>query len=181
MDSAQGTYIEDFIYGKVKYIEDRFPGQTRYAAQVALDWRSGPVPMGVTDWPTHAATHTQPAWVQDETAATLDFIYQQIRAREDVEVFLAYDTGGAHYLTVTGISFDTATNMGTLNFIDPNGGVAGASPINGLSMNGEIRLGYGGGSTLFHAVSESPIPEPAAIALMLIGLIGLCAFRRNAK
>ena len=32
-----GTFIEDFIYGKVKYIEERAPGKTRYAAR-ARHW-----------------------------------------------------------------------------------------------------------------------------------------------
>jgi hypothetical protein len=180
MDANGGTYIEDFIFGKVKYLEDNYPGKTRYAAQVALDWRSGPRPVGTTDWPSHAAEHPQPSWVQDETAATLDFIYEQINAREDVEIFIGGGVG-AHYLTVTGISYDDATNLGTLSYIDPADGMAHASAILGLDM-GRIRFNYNGSNNalVFHAVSESPVPEPATIALMLIGLIGLCAVRRHA-
>lgn len=181
MDSTGGTYIEDFIFGKVKYLEDRFPGKTRYAAQVSLDWREGPKPMNVTDWPTHAEDHPKPDWVQDETAATLAFIYEQIDAREDVEIFIGGGVGD-HYLTVTGISYDDTTNLGTLSYIDPADGLPGASAILGLDA-GRIKFQYGtsNNALVFHAVSESPIPEPAAIALLAIGLIGLCAFRRRAS
>ena len=179
MDSDGGTYIEDFIFGKVKYLEEKFAGKTRYAAQVSLDWREGPKPMNVTDWPTHAEDHPKPDWVQDETAATLAFIYGQIDAREDVEIFIGGGVGD-HYLTVTGISYDDATNLGTLNYIDPADGMAAMSDILGLDA-GRIKFEYNGrmDALIFHAVSESPIPEPAAIALFVIGLVGLCAFRRQ--
>jgi hypothetical protein len=180
MDSDGGTYIEDFIFGKVKYLEERFPGKTRYAAQVSLDWREGPKPMGVTDWPTHAEENPQPDWVQDQTAATLAFLYEQIKAREDVEIFIGGGVG-AHYLTVTGIMYDDTNNTGTLSYIDPGDGMAHTSNILGLDA-GRIKFEYNGrmDALVFHAVSESPIPEPAAIALLAIGLIGLCAFRRRA-
>jgi hypothetical protein len=179
MDATGGTYIEDFIFGKVKYLEDNYPGKTRYAAQVSLDWREGPKPMGATDWPTHAEEHPQPDWVQDETPASLAFIYEQIKDREDVEIFIGGGVG-AHYLTVTGITYDDATNTGSLSYIDPADGMAATSDILGLDM-GRIKFEYNGrmDALIFHAVSESPIPEPAAIALLVIGLVGLCALRRR--
>lgn len=177
MDTANntGTFIENFIFGKTKYIEEKVPGKTRYAAQVALQWRDGVNNTGGPQ-PTHQVP--KPAWVQDQTAATLDFLYKQIRAREDVEIFVGYDGGGAHYLTLTGIMYDTATNMGKINFIDPLGGMPGMANITGL-VGGVIHVDYSGGARVFHAVSESPIPEPATIALAIIGLVGLCALRRR--
>ena len=178
MDTANngGTFIEDFIFGKTKYIEEKAPGKTIYAAQVALQWRDGINNTGGSQ-PTHQVP--KPNWVQDQTAATLDFIYKQIKAREDVEIFLEYDTGSSHYLTVTGIMYDDANNTGKLNFIDPLGGMAGTTNITGV-VGGVIKIAYGGGASVYHAVSESPVPEPAAIALMLIALIGLCLARRQA-
>jgi hypothetical protein len=170
-----GTFIEDFIYGKHKYIEERAPGKTRYAAQVSLEWRDG-VHNTAPPQPTHQVP--KPSWVQDQTAATLEFIYNQIRDGEDVEVFVAFG-GGAHYLTVTGIEYDDTTNQGMLDFIDPSGGMPGDASINGLNMNGVIQLSYNGGSSLFHAVSESPIPEPMTIVLVTICLAALAAQRRR--
>jgi hypothetical protein len=175
MNSAGGTFIEDFIFGKRKYLEDRFPGKTRYAAQINFEWRAGA--------PTSSMI-AKPDFVQDDTAPTLEFIYEQIRDGEDVEIFVA--RGGEHYLTVTGISYDDTTNMGTLDIIDPLGGAADTVDIEGLTTIGAkmfIELDYeltaGTNVVVAHAVSESPIPEPAAIALLVIGLIGLCAFRQR--
>jgi hypothetical protein len=177
-----GVYIEDFIFGKVKYLEDRFPGKTRYAAQVSIDWRSGPKPVGETDWPRQAEMHPKPDWVDDDQTATLAFLYEQIKAREDVEIFIGGGVGG-HFLTVTGIEYDDTNNTGKLNYIDPADGMAHETNIVGLDANGTIQFEIYGrrDALIFHAVSESPIPEPAAIALLAIGLIGLCAFRRRAR
>lgn len=178
-----GTFIEDFIFGKQKYLEEKAPGKTRYAAQVAVEWRDG---VNNTDPPQPTNLVPKPDWVQDETAPTLDFIYRQIRDREDVEIFVF--GGGAHYLTVTGIEYDDTTNTGTLSFIDPGDGMAAMSDIVGLeTIDGMdfIELDYeltaGENTFIGHAVSESPIPEPAAIALLVIGLVGLCGFRRQAS
>jgi hypothetical protein len=52
--------------------------------------------------------------------------------------------------------------------------VAAMSKILGLDM-GRIKFECDGrmDTLVFHAVSESPIPEPATIALFMIGMIGL--------
>jgi hypothetical protein len=156
-----GTTIEDFIYGKNTYINTVDPNSTMFAAQISIAWRN----------PT-AAGHMvpKPAYVQDNTAATAQFIYNEIKAGEDVEVFVGFDTTGAHYLTLTGITWDNVANTGSMNFVDPSGG--GRSSDNFTTVNGMLHFtNYGGGATVFHAVAESPVPEPGTIAMLTLGCV----------
>jgi len=158
-----GTTIEDFIYGKNTYINTVAPNSTTFAAQISIAWRN----------PT-AAGHAvdKPAYVQENTAATAQFLYNEILAGEDVEIFVGYDTGGAHYLTLTGISWDNVMNTGSFNFVDPIGGAR--SNDNFTTVNGMLHLTtYGGGATVFHAVAESPVPEPGTVVLLTFGCIFL--------
>jgi hypothetical protein len=166
-----GTYIEDFIIGKRDYIESKVPGKTKYGAQIALKWR-----VNADDFPagnpgSHLGT-PKPDFVQDMRAATLAFLAGEIARGEDVEVFVAWGTNNAHYLTLTGISYNDQTNMGTLNFIDPAGGLPGMANILGLNANGVIQTSYAGGSSLFHAVSESTPEASTVLGLLALGLLG---------
>jgi hypothetical protein len=159
--SVCGTTIEDFIYGKNTYINTVDPNSTIFAAQISIAWRN----------PT-AAGHMvpKPAYVQENTAATAQFIYNEIQAGEDVEIFVGFDAGGAHYLTLTGITWDNVANTGSMNFVDPSGG--GRGNDNFTTANGMLHFtNYGGGATIFHAVAESPVPEPETLGLLVAGII----------
>jgi len=149
---AGGTNIADFIAGKMRYIEGKVPGKTTYASMQNPDFA---------------------------------FLSHEIQHGEDVELLIGfYDvTGtrvGGHYVTLYDIT-DAAGGM-TLSFVDPSAG-AGAGLMGALNMQlgyminpgGIIQLNnYNGrpaGSTprIDWAVSESPIPEPATLILLLWG------------
>jgi hypothetical protein len=175
--ATKGTLIEDFILGKMEYIESKNKGVTTYTAQDGLAWR--PAPSGGS----HPGT-AKPDFVQDKTNPTLAFIAAELKAGEDVEIFISVFQSqpmkslGDHALTLTGISFDDTTNTGSVSFVDPLGGTKGSANITGLEQ-GFIKLDYkapgvgGDFAVVFAAVAESPIPEPETLAMMLIGCLGL--------
>jgi hypothetical protein len=163
-----GTTIEDFIYGKNTYINTVDPNSTTFAAQISIAWRN-PTAAG------HAVA--KPAYVQENTAATPGFIYNELLGGEDVEIFVGFDAGGAHYVTLTGITWDNVANTGSLAFVDPTGGGRGMD--NFTTVGGMLHFtNYGGGATIFHAVAESPVPEPSTALAMLLGLVIMRALYR---
>jgi hypothetical protein len=172
-NAGNGTLIEDFILGKRDYIESRDPGVTTYAAQMNFAWRPSP-----TDG-THTGT-AKPGFVQDNTKPTVDFIANEIKKGEDVEVFLANDIN--HYVTLTGITFETTTGKGTLSYVDPEGGGRFTDPIPGLD-NGFIEVTYHGteDTVIAHAVSESVVPEPSTLLLLGTGLSMVAGYYRRGR
>ena len=191
--NGTGTYIEDFIIGKRDYIESKVPGRTKYGAQISIKWRTTAAEFPQPQPPEVPGTHLgtgKPDFVQDMMPATLAYLASEIKKGEDVELFVG--NGTAHYLTLTGITFDDQTNMGMFSFIDPlnqtrgTSGMATISTANilGLDANGVIETDYSGGSFLYHAVSESPIiPEPSSVlGLLAFGILGSgAALKRNQK
>ena len=178
--ATKGTLIEDFILGKMEYIESKNKGVTSYKAQDSLAWRASP-PNG-----SHPGT-AKPDFVQDQTKPTLAFLAAELKAGEDVELYISvFQTQpmkslGDHALTLTGISFDDATNTGSVSFVDPLGGTRGSAMITGLEQ-GFIKLDYkapgvgGDFSVVFAAVAESPIPEPGTVTMVFTGSLLLLRY-----
>lgn len=167
-----GTYIEDFIVGKQGYLESVAPGKTRYQAQINITWR-----FGTDREPDDAANKgaKKPTYVVDGTKPTLDFLYRNIAQGADVELFL--DT---HYITLTGIEYDDATNKGKIAFIDPDGGASSEAAITGIE-EGFIVLDYLDNGRVYAAVVEAPVPEPGTWLLFTAGgaLLVACGRRRR--
>lgn len=171
---SDGTAIEDFIFGKSAYIDSVAPGTTTFAAQTTAQWRN-PTPGGTTA--------QKPAYVQDLTRPTLQFIFDQLKDSEDVEIFVTFvDVRFKHYLTVTGMTWDTATNTGSFNLVDPLGGNQIASNFELDTLGFVFLKDYGGGVFISNAVSESPlpapVPEPGTIVLFSLGMALLTPLRR---
>jgi hypothetical protein len=165
---AGGTFIEDFIAGKQQYMESVAANMTIYAAQINFAWRT-------TD-PDGNNVGPKPGYVMDNTVPTANFIASEIAAGEDVEVFLAGDVD--HYITLFGITFDTVTKTGDIEYIDPDTGTVGISNITGMNVNGFLQIAYGANSEVIaHAVSESPVPEPAGMLLFGAGLLIIVALK----
>ncbi len=161
---AGGTFIEDFIAGKQQYMNAMAPGRTVFAAQMNFAWRT-------TD-PDGNNVGAKPAYVMDNTVPTAQFIASQIAAGEDVEVFLAGDVD--HYITLFDFTFDTLSHVGEIGYIDPDTGGIGFSNITGQDASGFLDVAYGANSeSIAHVVAESPIPEPASLALLVVGAIAL--------
>jgi hypothetical protein len=135
--------------------------------------------------------------VQDNTKPILAFIAAELKKGEDIEIGVGNDFAG-HFLTVTGISFDDTTNMGTISFIDPISRGEGGHRRPGEPAAGGARLtrdilGLRGGFidtnyqingrnvVIFAAVSESAVPEPSTITILLAGIgVLICISRRRA-
>ena len=167
MDMTNGTFADNFIYGKYAYIEDNAPGTTTYQAQNFWDWSRPPV--------------DQPDWV-DQTTPTWEFLYNELAACEDVEILINGDFN--HYLTLTSLSWDDVTNIGTIDYIDPLTGAWGESNIllgpSAIGNSSLITDYRSGNSYISMAVKESPVPEPSTILLMGIGLLGFaCRLRKK--
>jgi len=172
-----GTYIEDFIMGKMNYINSVAPGTTTFEAQIGINWLQNRNPN-----PAPNTTAPKPAGVQQNTIPTAQWIRDQIDKGQDVEIFVGYNAGGAHYLTLTGITFDTVLNTGSISFIDPLGGLAGTSNITGLDggAGNALALDYSGGADIFSAVAESAVPEPGTVILLGLGSLLIVVGRRKA-
>jgi len=178
-----GTDFRDFILGKQKYIEEKSPGKTVYMALVNDIWA---LPGGPT----------KPDYVRERTAPTIDFLSTELADKEDVELLIKFADGSGHYVTLTGLKWNSDTKLGTLTFVDPDGGVGRDSNI---SQSGDDPLhidlqgadGNARAGTIFAAVSESPIltpvspslPEPETYAMLLagLGLMGFAGRRRKQK
>lgn len=173
IEGCTATLIEDFIIGKRDYIESKVKGKTKFKAQMGIEWRENP-PGG-----EHPGTK-KPDFVQDKTIPTLNFIAKEIKEEEDVEIVVGNVVNGspnAHFLTVTGISFDDETNKGTVSLVDPLGGKKITANILGLNNN-FIELDYklkGANTLIGHAISESAIvPESTSIfSFVVLGTIGV--------
>ncbi len=149
-----GTPISDFINGKEAYINSVAPNTTYFQVQNVF------APGGVDP--------------------TFNFMYNELVAKEDVELLVGfYSNGpnglvrnGGHYVTLTGISSPTNDgNNGTINFVDPSGGVNMNNIATFLAPDGSIRtsayVSAGSIVTIIEAaVGESPIPEPGTLLLV---------------
>jgi hypothetical protein len=173
--SMDGTNIGDFILGKMDYIEAQDKSVTIYAAQIPGMW-ANVIPKHL-DAP-------KPAYVQQNTIPTLSFIAAQLGAKEDVEILLDNDKGQLHYLTLTGLDYNDATNMGTFNYVDPLGGGRSQAKILGLGGDKFIQTDYklaGINSDIAGVVAESPIPEPGTWLLLGVGMAFLGPLLRRKR
>jgi len=169
----QGTFDDDFIYGKWRYLENVAPGLTVYEAQSMFGWINPPIP--------------QPNWVQNRWP-TWDFLWKELTDCEDVEILVEYEhSSGGHALTLKSFHWNDANGNGTIeqleatiDFIDPCGGAAGQCNVWQDLVNGWLDTNYGGGAFVKTAVSESPVPLPAAFWPSLMGIACLAARRRRA-
>ena len=153
-----GTFIDDFIYGKQKYIDQVAPNTTRYAAQEPFAWN---VIRGGVAQP-------KPAYIQ-AVNPTFNFLFNELSDGEDVEILINGDFN--HYLTLTSFSWDTVLMSGTMDYIDPGTGQHGISDIS--QIGNLINTNYGGGSSNIVAAVTESVPEPSSLALLFIAFVGL--------
>lgn len=171
MKTAQphGTYADDLIWFKRKYIEQAVPGVTIYGAQYAGGWNvtddGNPVPA--------------PSWLESVNP-TWQWLYQELVHCEDVEILFSWTEGG-HYVTLTSFHWDDINNDGLIqqsenakiDFIDPG---TGQNTWANIWQSGSIlETNYSEGAWISMAVKESP--EPATVFLLTFGSVLI--FRRK--
>ncbi len=156
-----GTPIEDTMIGIQNYLQDFSPGTTTLSMQDFYAWNvSANIQNRVA----------QPAYVTANTPPSAQFIANALNANDAVEAYLLYANGQrAHYVTISGINFNTNTNMGTATFIDPLTGRSTQVNITGLSA-GNLNTNYGGGASIRAVYVEAPVPECSTFLLMAVGL-----------
>lgn len=165
---ATGTSSPDFIKGKQEYMDGVAFGVSSFFVQMAEMW---PVQDGV-----------KPPYVSDSTNPTAIFIYTQLKKGRDVEILGVKNGVLGHWVTVTGITYDTAIGSGTIDYVDPDTGMAAHSRLDGTSFGGlAINLDF----QLLTAVSEGPVstllPEPKTGVLVAIGASLIVCVRRRSR
>ena len=154
-----GTWHDNFIRGTYSYIEASVGGVTEYSAQ---DYWSP------TYWGNVPTTRPPPSWVLGQTPSW-NFIYDGLTKGSAVGVLFTYTGGGGHFVSVTGMTWDTLTNNGTLAYMNPWTGSAESTNIRLTS--GRINTDYGGtnGSWISVANSVIAVPEPSTVMLLFGG------------
>jgi hypothetical protein len=145
---TNGTWHDNFIQGLARYAEARAPGRTQYLAQ---DY------WAPTYWGNAPATKTQPDWVQGQTP-TWSFLYDSLAKSAAVNVLFSANVGtSGHYVTVTGLTWDTSTNAGTLAYVNP---WTGGFEQTGIRLNGSGRLStdYFGTNGSWIGLAEALVP-----------------------
>ena len=166
-DVNNGTTEGNWVNGKMNYINTYAPGTTIFAGMDSDN------------------TVNRPAWDLNANP-TVNFLLQELRAGEDVELGIDPTTGVGHVLTLTGLTWNDADNNGgfnlgdtlTLNTIDPANPLVNTlltlNPGNPMTVSGGAYNNY----LLTGALAES-IPEPTSFGLMMLGgLLGLCRLLR---
>jgi hypothetical protein len=168
---GRGTYWGRFILGKRNYIENQVASKTVYQA------------FGDFVWNQADAGGAQPGWVTSGKPPSPDFLYKEIQDKEDVEILITNPaTGAGHWVTVTGIDWDTDGLDGSLSFVDPWTGADSTANIAQGQAGDRISIDYRGLlQEITVAVSESPVPEPQAWLLLISGTVVLLRMRRRAS
>jgi hypothetical protein len=172
MNTQVDTAIAYFIYGKDKYLSEVSKGKIKIAVQTKEPWNGPP--------------GKAPPYVQNVTPTPV-FLFSELKNKEAVEVLLSYNSGGGHYITVTGIDYQPtdAGGAGTLSFVDPShptlpGQVASTLKISQSAKDGVISGVYKPfgtdemhNFTITFAEGESPTPEPETWLLLLAGFVSV--------
>ncbi len=138
-----GTFPENFVLGKEKYLQNIPGGITgptgrKYAiqtvGQVVGRYSSLQAYNGTGQPFTQAANGPWMGGVSNQIPSA-QFIFQQLKANEDVEMFFAWtDANGnnprlGHVVTLTQINYNQTQNSGTLSFVDPTNSInVGTNP-----------------------------------------------------
>lgn len=155
----------------------RFPGNanTLYMA-TKMDWINDHAP---------GTTLFDSRYAGNGGLPTVDWLAQEIAAGEDVEFFINNDAGEFyHTLTLTGIACDAEGNC-WITYSDPNDPLNMYNRALSIGVGGRLEFNdpFGLEGTVFidAAFSESAIPLPATLFLMVIAIAGLAIARARGR
>jgi hypothetical protein len=164
-ETCKNTTWENFYLAKASYIDLHAPGTSNYSSESAFSWAPG-----------EAGGAGKPPAVADNTKPTADYLINQLQQKRDVELEVeTVDKTLGHYITVTGITWDPDTMLGSLSFVDPDNGGDKSRDI--FINNGYLSWKRPSDNKIVEiqtAVSEGPVPEPvtnltAGAGLILVG------------
>ena len=167
-DNVNGTWHDSLIAGAVKYIETNSPSVTTYAAQDYWTW----------------SHQTKPSWVTYATP-TWSFLYQGLAAQDAVEILLTYHSGGGHFVSPNGFSWNDVNSdsiiqsneNARLYFMNPWTGAETSAHIWQTGLNTQLETDYS--SSYITTVFEVTVPEPSAAWLLAAGVPALLWLRRR--
>ena len=155
-----GTTIEDWTWGKHDFLEFYAPGKTTFHGQTLYN-----------NWP---AGKPRPAWAQN-MIPDWNFLYNQLYLCQDVEIGIWWQSDIGHALTLTGLTWDDATNSGAISYVDPWTGALFTDV--GMNLNledGRLHVAYQGQDAWIDlALAESAVPEPSALLVLGSGFMGI--------
>lgn len=182
----QGAGVTDqhFLEGKILYIGDAgLLGPLSIEARG--DFITPPTaPFEYVDSPYVDVVQTIPTW---------QFLWDQLRQGQDVEVGFTWNgMSEGHWVTADSFHFNDANDnmiidageVAQMDFVDPWGGIQLTGSL-AMDLENHMVLTYVGGAagvgasgTINIIVAESP--EPTSLALMGLGALVLCVWRRKA-
>ncbi len=169
----KGTNIANLVSGKYNYINKVAPGTTTVGGEISPTF----YPAGGT--PTGPA-FSNVSFVQP----TPLYLYNELKAGEDVELLItAYNPAGTaifgHLVTAYAIDYAPSTGDGSIQFINSRNGSFQTRSFS--ETDGALTLISTIDTTnkfvVTGIVTESPIPEPGSIMLLVGGLGALVSFR----
>jgi hypothetical protein len=191
-----GTTAQGLVNGKVDYIEENQTGGPEIEVHGQGIFGTFNADGSVNDQADGVST-----------VPTDEYLQEQMAAGQDVEVWEAWvdpnapgGHDGAHIITIT----DIDSEAGTIDFVDPWGGVdvpatfalmnTAVGGVNGDYMRITYPAADDGGddpanpddpademsADIAMVVAESPVPEPAMVGMLVIGA-GILAMRRRRR
>ena len=155
-----GTTIRDWTWGKYNYLENYAAGKTMFHGQTTYaGWTVG---------------KPRPSWAED-MKPNWYFLYNQLFLCQDVEIGISWSSDMGHALTVTGLTWNDETNVGSISYIDPwDATLYAGIPMNYSFVDNMLHFNYGGNNSWIDvALAESAVPEPSAFLVLGSGFVGI--------
>ena len=167
-----GTNPKGWWEGMVGYMEQKAPDQTRYKGMVDTTFTGGGDP---GDWDRGSNIASGPP--------TFAWLFGELEDDEAVQLGLFKSATEAHAVSLTGLSFedddgdgqwDAGSESAEIGYIDPdNPGEVTEDSLHYNANTGRLEFMYGNTAVCIGlAYSESPVPLPGTMALLVMGIAG---------